>query len=468
MRQLDDIRRIDFLGIGGIGMSALARYFQEKGVLVSGYDRTPSPLTRTLEAEGIVVRYEATPVKDPDLVVYTPAIPASLPLMKVYQTAAVPMLKRSQVLGLITREMYCITVGGTHGKTTVSAFIAHILRESGYGCNAFLGGILVNYGTNFWSSSRPTAVVEADEYDRSFLELSPDVAVVTAMDPDHLDIYGTESAMQDAYVSYTNLIRPGGTLVYKYQLPRVAEMGGSRKISYSLSAPAANCHATDIRIVEGAYHFGIATPEGPLTDLSLTIGGLHNIENAVAASTVARGLGIPDEAIRAAVGSFRGTKRRFEYIIRNDRNVYIDDYAHHPEELRALLASARDLFPDRPCTIIFQPHLFSRTRDLAEAFAGVLDAADEIILLPVYPAREAPIPGVDSGLIAARMKHPGVRLLTPEETLERIARLRPALLITAGAGDIDRMVDELGQILRDVEKKEEIPTADQKEKHSQS
>lgn len=439
---------VDFLGIGGIGMSALARYFREKGAQVSGYDRTPSALTRALEEEGIVIRYrDETGGLSPDLVIYTPALPASGPQFGDYRARGIPLKKRSEILGLLTRDLFSVTVGGTHGKTTVSALIAHILRETGYGCNAFLGGISLNYDTNFWSDPGSTAVIEADEYDRSFLALSPDIAVVTAMDPDHLDIYGTEAAMQDAYVAYTRKLSPEGKLVYRYGLPRVSEMGGTEKISYSLAAPEADWHASEVDTTDGVYRFTISGPGWTLENVTLHIGGLHNVENAVAGTAVAREMGIPPDGIRRALASFRGIRRRFEYVVRDDRHVYIDDYAHHPAELRTLISSARQLFPGKPCTVIFQPHLFSRTRDFADGFAAALDLADEVILLPVYPAREAPMPGIDSGLIAARM-HTTVRLLAPEEALKTVAAHPPPLLITAGAGDIDRLVSPLGALLR--------------------
>jgi len=430
-------------------MSALARYFRERGVRVHGYDRSSTPLTRQLAAEGIALRHDAVPVENPvpDLVVYTPAIPTELPCLAFYRARGIPLAKRSQVLGMITREMYAVTVAGTHGKTTVSAMVAHILRHSGYGCNAFLGGILVNYDTNYWSDPRPTAVIEADEYDRSFLQLSPDIAVITAMDADHLDVYGTVTAMQDAYVDYTRLIAPTGTLVHKLGLPRTGEMGGATKITYSLTDGAADCHAEDITVSGGIYHFAVQGPGWRSREMTLGVGGLHNVENAVAATAVTRTMGIAEDAVRAALASFRGTKRRFEYVYRNPDAVYIDDYAHHPEELRALISGARHLFPGRKLSIIFQPHLYSRTRDLADAFAEVLSTADEVILMPVYPAREAPLPGVDSGLIQEKMRHPAVRVLSAPEVLAFVAARHPELLITAGAGDIDQLVGALKDIM---------------------
>jgi UDP-N-acetylmuramate--alanine ligase len=445
IRDIRDIREVFFIGIGGIGMSALARYFRERGASVSGYDKTPSALTSRLQAEGIDVSYTAdteTIPRHPGLVVYTPAVPADHPALLYYREHGFPVLKRSEVLGLISAGMFCITVGGTHGKTTTSALIAHILRESGYGCNAFLGGIALNYGTNYWSDARSVAVIEADEYDRSFLKLEPDIAVLTAMDPDHLDIYGTEEAMREAYVSYTRQLKPGGILVCKSGLP-TAGMGGDRKMTYSLGDEAADSHATGISEEKGAYRFGVET-EGQLLDgLVLHAGGLHNVENAVAAVTVARQLHIPQDKIRSALASFAGIRRRFEYVLKTEQAVYIDDYAHHPEELRALLQGIRSLYPEVPPTVIFQPHLYSRTRDMAEAFARVLEGAGEVILLPVYPAREQPLPGVDSSLIASRIKNAPVHLFNREQALEWLADRQPSLIVTAGAGDIELMRDDI-------------------------
>jgi UDP-N-acetylmuramate--alanine ligase len=450
MIRLQDIRSVYFIGIGGIGMSALARYFHERGVLVSGYDRTPSPLTRLLESEGMSVHYEEEirqANQHPDLVIYTPAIPSDHKELVFYKDHHFPVIKRSDALSLIVKDMFCITVGGTHGKTTTSSLIAHILRQSGYGCNAFLGGISANYNTNFWSNERQVAVVEADEYDRSFLKLEPDIAVLTAMDPDHLDIYGTEQAMQDAYILYTQQIKAKGLLVYKSGLPRSNEMGGYQKITYSLQDKTADSYAQNIIHREGGYTFDIRVSDKILENAELDTGGLHNVENAVAAVTVSTYLNIDASKIKAALASFKGVRRRFEYIIKSDRHIYIDDYAHHPEELKTLIKSSKTLFPDKKCTIIFQPHLYSRTRDLATSFAQVLDMADQAILLPIYPAREKPIPGVDSGLLAGKMKNKNVKTISKEEALTWLKAHKPQLLITAGAGDIDRMVPEIKGLL---------------------
>lgn len=446
----DNIQQVYFIGIGGIGMSALARYFHERGALVSGYDRAETALTRRLTGEGMQISYAddaAGALPGADLVVYTPAIPESNPLLRWYREQGYPLAKRSEVLQAVTRDMRSIAVAGTHGKTTVSTCIAHILRDSGHGCHAFLGGISVNYDTNYWSAANDLAVVEADEYDRSFLRLSPDLAVLTAMDADHLDIYGDEASLREAYAAFTGRIRQGGTLLHKFGLAHASLLQGDRRLTYSLQNSAADCYGRNITQRQGSYRLDIVLPGMVLQDVTLQVGGMHNVENAVAAAAVAGLLKLDPQKIIAALASFRGVRRRFEYIVRNDRHVFIDDYAHHPEELKSLLNGAMTLFPGRPCTIIFQPHLYSRTRDLAEDFARVLDAADEVILLPVYPAREAPVPGVDSAMIAERMTRAAVQVLDRAAALERIRELQPALLITAGAGDIDKLVQPLRCII---------------------
>ncbi|KAA2240562.1 UDP-N-acetylmuramate--L-alanine ligase [Chitinophaga agrisoli] len=447
---LNNIQRVYFIGIGGIGMSAIARYFNENGVTVSGYDRTSTVLTRQLEAEGMQIHYtDDINLLDPQasLVVYTPAIPALHTELKWYREKGYEVVKRSDVLQEITRELFAITVAGTHGKTTISTMIAHILRHSGYGCNAFLGGISVNYDRNFWSSDKRVAVIEADEYDRSFLKLSPDIAVLTAMDPDHLDIYGTEQDMQEAFIQYTKNIKPNGTLIAREGLQRAADLQGSNQLTYSLQSFTANAYAANIRIQQGGYQYDVVQQNWRLDNVTLPIGGLHNIENSVAAITVAQLLGISEEAIKAAVADFKGIRRRFEYVINNDYQVFIDDYAHHPEELRALISSARNLFPDKQCTVVFQPHLYSRTRDLADGFAESLALADEVILLPIYPARELPIEGVTSELIAGKIKDKPVRILQQEEVLDWLKGNSAPLFITAGAGDIDLMKEPARTIL---------------------
>ncbi|UCJ07628.1 UDP-N-acetylmuramate--L-alanine ligase [Chitinophaga pendula] len=456
---LNSINRVYFIGIGGIGMSAIARFFNEKGVHVSGYDRTETPLTKQLSAEGMHIHYtDDINLLDPQtsLVVYTPAIPVTHAELNWYREKGFEVVKRSDVLREITRELFAITVGGTHGKTTVSTMIAHLLTHSGYGCNAFLGGISVNYDKNFWSSNKPVAVIEADEYDRSFLKLNPDIAVLTAMDADHLDIYGTESDMQDAFIQYTHNIKPNGTLLARFGLPRAHELKADNKLVYSLQNDAANIYAANIRMIHGGYEFDVIQQDWMIDNVHLHIGGMHNVENAVVAVAVAHLLGIDAAKIRAALADFKGIKRRFEYVIKSDHQVYIDDYAHHPEELRALITSAKALFPGKTCTVIFQPHLYSRTRDLVEGFAESLSLADQVILLPIYPARELPIEGITSDIIAAKIKNTDVLQLSKEEVLEWLKANTAPLLITAGAGDIDQLKEPIKEILNGKPPKEQL------------
>jgi UDP-N-acetylmuramate--alanine ligase len=356
--------------------------------------------------------------------------------------------KRSDVLGAITNSSFNICVAGTHGKTTVTTMIAHILRDSGYGCNAFLGGIAVNYDSNFWSDPRNTSVVEADEYDRSFLKLSPDVEVITAMDADHLDIYGTATEVQQAFIDFSVRLKKGGMLLSKWGLKRGEELRADRHLTYGLVS-GADIAAENIRISRGGYSFDLRIKTRMLEKMMLNMGGMHNVENVTAAIAVAHHLGIDEEKIRKAVSSFRGVRRRFEYIIHRPDLVFIDDYAHHPEELRALIGGAKGLFGDSKCVVVFQPHLFSRTRDFAEGFAKSLDLADEVFLLPIYPARELPIEGVSSDLIAGKMESGKARVVTKEELLHLIRERKKEwkLLITAGAGDIDALVSPIKKIL---------------------
>lgn len=447
---IQELKRVYFIGIGGIGMSALARYFLQRGVTVKGYDRYRTDLTMQLEQEGADVHYmdDAGLVdRDAELVVYTPAIPAAHSGLTWYRDNGYPVYKRSDVLQWITETMYAVTVAGTHGKTTISTMIAYILRETGYGCNAFLGGISVNYDSNYWGSDNHVAVIEADEYDRSFLKLRPDMAVLTAMDPDHLDIYGTAAEMETAFIQYTKNIKPEGTLLVKHGLARGSELKAAHTWTYSLQNDAAAVYASDIVQQAGGYIFNVHGPRNMIPSVLLPVGGMHNVENAVAAVAVAQLLEIDDDRIRHALAGFRGVKRRFEYVVRNERAVYIDDYAHHPEELTALIKSARQLFPGRKCVVAFQPHLYSRTRDLAEGFAQSLDLADEVILLEIYPARELPVEGVSAQTIADRMNNPAHTVLSKEGLLQYVRHARPELLITAGAGDIDKLAQPIKEIM---------------------
>jgi UDP-N-acetylmuramate--alanine ligase len=449
MKRLDDIRSVYFVGIGGIGMSALARYFLSRGCRVGGYDRTPTDLTRALGDMGAEVVFEDDPRlvgTEPDIVVYTPAIPPQNRMLSMFRQSAAPLLKRSDVLGLICQGNQNLCIAGTHGKTTVSTMTAHILRHSGFGCNAFLGGIASNYDTNFWGHERRVAVIEADEYDRSFLKLSPDIAVITAMDADHLDIYGTEEAMRDAFVAFSHKIRPDGLLIAHARLPRLAEL--RRPIAtYDLEDSGTDIHASSPVPRDGAYHYDVHAWDWTLSGLTLPMGGRHNVENSLPSIAIAHRLGVPDERIRAAIASFKGVRRRFEFHLRAPGCAYIDDYAHHPEELRVLIEGVRDLYPGRRLTLVFQPHLFSRTRDFAKGFAESLDLADDVLLMPIYPAREEPIPGVDAGLIAAKMQRGPVHISEPGDVLRWIEGHGVEVVVTAGAGDIDRLVAPIRTIL---------------------
>jgi len=437
-------------------MSALARYFNALGKTVSGYDKTPTPLTEQLEAEGIAIHFEENLElipKQPDLVVYTPAVPKQHAELLYYQQQEVPVLKRSEVLGIISNSSFNICIGGTHGKTTTTTMTAHVLRHTGYGCNAFLGGISVNYQTNFWSDPRNVAVIEADEYDRSFLRLHPDIAVISSMDPDHLDIYGTEKNLQDAFIEFSQKLKPQGLLFSKYGLPRSSELKASKHFTYSLDNANADIYAKGIRMLDGSYSFSVKLPDIEMNDVALHMGGLHNVENALVAIAIAQQLGISPEKIKEAIAAFKGVKRRFEYVVKSSRMVFVDDYAHHPEELNALIKGAKALFPDRVCTVIFQPHLYSRTHDLSSGFAKALNQADKVMLLPIYPARELPMEGVESALIANQMQAGKVQLIEKAALLNQIKETvlnnkeQLHLLITAGAGDIDALVLPIAKLI---------------------
>ncbi len=446
-----EINRVYFIGIGGIGMSALARFFHESGAVVSGYDRTETDLTRQLMSEGINIHFTddaGLADKQAQLVIYTPAIPKDHAELNWFTDNHFPVYKRSDVLQSITQSMFAVTVAGTHGKTTISTMTAYLLRETCYGCNAFLGGISVNYGKNYWSSKKDTAVIEADEYDRSFLKLSPDIAVLTAIDPDHLDIYGTAEEMEAAFIQYTKNIKLGGTLLVKHGLHRQNDLKGSITLTYSLQNDAADVYGENIKVKDGGYVFDVYGEGWKLENVELHLGGMHNVENAVAAIAITELLGIDGEKVKTALAGFRGIRRRFEYVVKNDSFVYIDDYAHHPEELASLIKSAKHLFKGRRCVVCFQPHLFSRTRDLAEGFAASLDLADEVILLDIYPARELPMAGVTSLTIAEKMANPAHTILSKEGLLEYIKTAKPELFITAGAGDIDKLVQPIKEILQ--------------------
>ncbi len=440
-----DIRKAYFIGIGGIGMSAIARFFQSRGVQVSGYDKTPTSLTQALEEEGISVHYvddAAHCPKDADVIVYTPAIPHSNKIMTFCREMGLNLLKRSDILQIISKGTFNICIAGTHGKTTTSTMVAHILRDAGFGCNAFLGGISTNYNTNFWSDPNPVCVIEADEYDRSFLKLYPNIISISSMDEDHLDIYGTATEMENAFIQFTGNLKEGGLLLTHKGLKREHEFKKNGHFTYALQDSGADVHSLALATDNGAYTYAVQGSGWSIDGLRLNMGGMHNVENSLVAIAIAKHLGIDDAKIRNAVASFRGVKRRFEYIVKSNSCVFIDDYAHHPEELRALILGARAMFPGKKCTVVFQPHLYSRTRDLVDGFAETLDLADEIILLPIYPARELPIDGVSSNMIMERMK--GNVVLKSMDALEGyLLESRPELLLTAGAGDIDTLIEPL-------------------------
>lgn len=450
MIKLNDIKNVYFIGAGGIGMSAIERFFLSRGVKVSGYDKTETVLTAQLKSEGVLIHFEDSVElldKEAQLVVYTPAVPKDHKELNWYRDNGYEVVKRSDVLQIITADSFNICIGGTHGKTTISSMVGHVLRHTGFGCNAFLGGIAVNYNSNFWSSDNNVCVVEADEYDRSFHKLSPDIAVLTAMDPDHLDIYGTAEAMQAAFVEFAEKTKPGGLLIRRSSLTRLATANVSNQLTYGLKDTNADVHLAALRTDDGSYWFDVKVKGEALKEVNLNVGGLHNVENVLVAITIAKHLGIEDEKIKDAVAAFKGVKRRFEYVIKNEQHVVIDDYAHHPEELNALISGARSVFPDRKMTVVFQPHLFSRTRDLADGFAAALDKADEVILLPIYPARELPMEGVTSSMILELMKNEKIQLLDKGEMLNWVTANKPALLIMAGAGDIDALVKPAAEIL---------------------
>ena len=450
MSKLTTIHTIYFIGVGGIGMSAIARYFLSKGANVSGYDKTPTVLTNQLEKEGINIHYTddiTLAPQNPDVVVYTPAIPKDHKELNHFINNGFTVMKRSDILQWITENSFNICVAGTHGKTTVTSMVAHLLRHTGYGCNAFLGGISANYHTNFWSHERNVVVVEADEYDRSFLKLAPNVEVITSMDPDHLDIYGTAEEVENAFVQFAGKLKPGGTIVAKHGLSRAAELRADHLFTYDHKNEAADIFVKDLKVMNGVYHFSVHAPDWSIDNLVLHMGGLHNIDNMIAAITVAKQLGIDSDKIAAAVADYKGVRRRFEYALHTPQHVVIDDYAHHPDELKALLSGVRSIFPDKKLTLVFQPHLYSRTKDQSAGFSATLDLADEVILLPIYPARELPMEGVNSEMLLNNMQLNQKQVLEKTAFLDWVKTSQPELLVMAGAGDIDTLVNPAKELL---------------------
>jgi UDP-N-acetylmuramate--alanine ligase len=456
---LKDLQSIYFLGIGGIGMSALARYFKSLGVAVSGYDKTPTALTDELIAEGIPVIFEddvnQMPPK-PDLVIYTPAIPQDHKGFNQYKSNGTPMQKRSEVLGSISTNKFAIAVAGSHGKTTVSALITHILVHAGFNTTAFLGGVCNNYRSNYVRSAGNGAamngeeimVVEADEFDRSFHRLKPNMAVVTAVDTDHLDIYGSKSAIDEAFIQFAEKISDDGFLAIKSQQSIEDKLPVLDKAFYSLSDEGADVYCSKYWVVDGGYLFNLNYYGKQIRGLRLNIGGFHNIENAIAAIAIAKELKVADDVIKEALASFSGIRRRFEKKFDNGEKIFIDDYAHHPEEIRVFIESVREIYPRKKITAVFQPHLFSRTKDLAAEFATQLSKADEVILLDIYPARELPVAGVSSQLIFDQLTCAEKQLINKEKLLETIASNKQLeVLVTIGAGDIDKYVQPIAELL---------------------
>ncbi len=458
--ELSKIHSVYFLGIGGIGMSALARYFNAMGKKVSGYDKTSTKLTDELIAEGIDIHFEDHIRNIPKylkelpfdtdniLIVFTPAVPIDHSEYVFFNLNGFNIKKRAEVLGMITQSAHTIAVAGTHGKTTTSSLVAHILKSAGLDPSAFLGGITQNYNTNLLLSSKlknselrtpdsELIVVEADEYDRSFLTLHPEIAVITSVDADHLDIYGDKGHVEESFTLFAKQVK--SKLILKKSI--VDKIKTEKKpITYAVNDESADYFASNIRIENGYYSYSIVTPLSIYEDMLMGLPGLHNVENSVAAVAIACELNISEEVIRKALASFKGVKRRFDYHIKTDKLVFIDDYAHHPEELKAAISSAKEMYPGKKITGIFQPHLFSRTRDFADDFASSLDLLDECILMEIYPARELPIEGVSSQMLLNKMKSTNKSICQKSDLVEEIGKRDIEILMTMGAGDIDTFV----------------------------
>ena len=446
--EIENINRIHFIGIGGIGMSNLSRYFLSKGVTVSGYDRVKTDLTDRLANEGAAIHFideldSIQQIDKIDLVVYTPAIPMDHNQLSYFIKSEVTVIKRAELLGLITKNSYSIAIAGTHGKTTTSCIVAHMLEYSGMGCNAFLGGISTNYNSNFIINKNvDRTVVEADEYDRSFLNLSPDISIITSMDADHLDIYGDRGEMDQCFQDFVDLLPDNGKLIVNYGLP----INFKNRITYGENE-CSDLVISNINIKEGNYHFDIQYREVVLKDIYLGLPGRHNVYNAASAILLSLELGMEVEMIRSSLASFKGVKRRFEYQLKSNDLVYIDDYAHHPKELDVCIESARELYPNKMLTGIFQPHLYSRTRDFLSEFAVSLSALDEVILLDIYPARELPISGISSSVLLDKINCRNKKLMKMQEVIPEIENRYIEVLLSMGAGNIDELVQPIKMAL---------------------
>jgi UDP-N-acetylmuramate--alanine ligase len=447
--ELDQIRKIYFLGIGGIGMSALARFFQTKGIIIHGYDKTRSSLTGELMSEGMAIHFTDDPSAIPgdvDLVIYTPAVPQGLEEYQFLKKSGIPMFKRSQVVGKITEGKMTVAVAGTHGKTSISSLIAHILKGADYPVTALIGGISKNYQSNFITTGKEDImVVEADEYDRSFLYLHPDIAVISAMDPDHLDIYGTAGEMVRSFNEFVQKIKPGGKLISRNGL-QICPNPDTLRVVYAADENS-DISAFNLRSEKGLQLFDILIDSYKHLDVQLQIPGKHNVENALAAVAVCMSIGVDIDKILEGIMTFTGVRRRFDVRIQLPGRVYIDDYAHHPQELKAFISAVRLLYPGKKITGLFQPHLFSRTKDFAAGFAQSLDLLDETWLLDIYPARELPIPEVTSELILNLMHQKNKKLISRQEVLKMLQIEKPEVFLTMGAGDIDLLIEPITKIL---------------------
>jgi UDP-N-acetylmuramate--alanine ligase len=457
MLLLKDIKSVYFIGVGGIGMSAIARFFKYEGLHVAGYDRVSTVLTKELEEEGIAIHYDDDIKqialnyhdKASTLVVYTPAIPSDHRELNYFKDKGFDVRKRAAVLGLISSGMNSVCVAGTHGKTTISSMTAHLYKQSSVGCNAFLGGIINNYKTNFLHDAASSYVVlEADEFDRSFLQLHPYLALISAMDADHLDIYGSEEHVNEAFHDFVERIEPGGVLLHKAGLEIDDVNDEIELFTYSIEEKA-DFMASNIRLVDGMYHFDLKSPFGVVKSLQMGVPGLVNVENAVGAIGLALLGGVEPQEIQSALPDFAGIRRRFQYRITSDSLVFIDDYAHHPQEINATVKSVRALYPGKEITAVFQPHLYTRTCDFAEGFAAALDKCDRVLLMDIYPARELPIEGVDSDMIIRLMQNERVQKVDRNCLFEVLTEQPVEVILTLGAGDIDKEVPILEEKLRE-------------------
>jgi len=445
-----DKKNVYLIGVGGIGMSALARYFKKQGKQVGGYDRATTKLTKQLQAEGILLTdiqdADAIPpdFRDPEqtLAIYTPAIPKGHPIRTFFETEAFGLIKRAAVLGLLSKDLQTAAVAGTHGKTTTSAMIAYLLKSDGMKINAFLGGISADFNSNLIiEEGAELMVTEADEFDRSFLQLEPDIAIVTSLDIDHLDVYSDREDMLQNYRQFVSQVREEGCLICKNTIESELKMsGGIDHFSYGLKDLQSNYSAENIQVKDGNYQFDLRIKDRFIEKLTCGLPGIHNVENAVAALAVCDQLGLNVEQMRDALASFRGVRRRFDVHIKREDLVYIDDYAHHPQEIEVLLQSVRELYPEKKITTIFQPHLYSRTRDLGDEFGNALSESDELILLELYPAREEPIDGIDSRWLSKKVKLENVPVCKKEKLMNLLKEREIEVLLTVGAGDIDTLI----------------------------